>query len=85
MPISLENSSNIRVTYNTGSNYVIETVKSDIYVRGTTSGNLSFEPTVSPTLTSNIGVFTHSGGTEAQTLYNIKIDNYFNYTVFIKH
>jgi len=71
MPISLENTSNIRVTYNTGSNYIIETVKSDIYVRGTTSGNLSFEPTVSPTLTSNIGVFTHSGGTENQTPHTI--------------
>jgi hypothetical protein len=71
MPISLENTSNIRVTYNTGSNYIIETVKSDMYVRGTTSGDLSSEPTVSPTLTSNIGVFTHSGGTENQTPHTI--------------
>ena len=70
MPISL-NTSNISVQYNTGSNYIIETVKSDIYVRGTTSGNLSSEPTVSPTLTSNIGVFTHSGGTENQTPHTI--------------
>ena len=46
MPISLENSSNIRVTYNTGSNYVIETVKSDLYVRDTvgTTSNLYGEP-----------------------------------------
>ena len=49
MPITLNNS-NISVTYNTGSNYIIETVKSDLYVRGTTSGNLSSEPTVSPSI-----------------------------------
>ena len=63
MPISLENSSNIRVTYNTGSNYIIETVKSDLYVRGTTSGNLSSEPTVSPDIRSDIVVesFTYTG------------------------
>ena len=70
MPIIL-NTSNISVQYNTGSNYIIETVKSDVFVRGTTSGNLSSEPTVSPTLTSNIGVFTHSGGTENQTPHTI--------------
>ncbi len=66
MPISLENSSNIRVTYNTGSNYVIETVKSDLYVRGTTSGNLSSEPTVSPSIrTADVVVetFTYTTGT----------------------
>ena len=63
MPISLENSSNIRVTYNTGSNYIIETVKSDVFVRGTTSGNLSSEPTVSPSIRSDIVVesFTYTG------------------------
>ena len=46
MPISLENSSNIRVTYNTGSNYIIETVKSDLFVRDTvgTTSNLYGEP-----------------------------------------
>ena len=70
MPITLNNS-NISVTYNTGSNYIIETVKSDLYVRGTTSGNLSAEPTVSPTITSNLAVFTHSGGTENQTPHTI--------------
>jgi len=45
MPISLNNS-NISVQYNTGSNYIIETVKSDIYVRDTvgTTINLSGEP-----------------------------------------
>ena len=32
MPISLNNS-NISVTYNTGSNYIIENVKSDVFVR----------------------------------------------------
>jgi len=70
MPISLENSSNIRVTYNTGSNYIIETVKSDLYVRGTTSGNLSSEPTVSPSIrTGNIEVetFTYTTGTTHTT------------------
>jgi hypothetical protein len=70
MPISLENSSNIRVTYNTGSNYIIETVKSDMYVRGTTSGNLSSEPTVSPSIrTANIVVesFTYTTGTTHTT------------------
>ena len=53
MPISLENSSNIRVTYNTGSNYIIETVKSDLYVKDTvgTISNLTNEPTVNPSIT----------------------------------
>jgi len=72
MPITLNNS-NISVQYNTGSNYIIETVKSDLYVRDTvgTTSNLFAEPTVSPTVTSNIGVFTHSGGTENQTPHTI--------------
>ena len=46
MPITLNNS-NISVTYNTGSNYVIETVKSDIYsIKDTinTDSNLTTEP-----------------------------------------
>ena len=62
MPITLNNS-NISVQYNTGSNYIIETVKSDMYVRGTTSGNLSSEPTVSPSIRSDIVVesFTYTG------------------------
>ena len=50
MPISLNNS-NISVQYNTGSNYIIETVKSDLYVRDTRTGissNLFAEPTVNP-------------------------------------
>jgi len=70
MPITLNNS-NISVQYNTGSNYIIETVKSDLYVRGTTSGNLSSEPTVSPSIrTGNIEVetFTYTTGT-TQTTY----------------
>ena len=70
MPIILNNS-NIEIQYNTGSSYIIETVKSDLYVRGTTSGNLSADPTVSPTITSNLAVFTHSGGTENQTPHTI--------------
>ncbi len=52
MPITLNNS-NISVTYNTGSNYIIETVKSDLYVRDTvgTTSNLFAEPTVVPSIT----------------------------------
>ena len=72
MPISLNNS-NISVQYNTGSSYIIESVKSDVFLRDTvgTTSNLFAEPTVSPTLTSNIAVFTHSGGTENQTPHTI--------------
>ena len=68
MPITLNNS-NISVTYNTGSNYIIETVKSDLYVRGTTSGNLSAEPTVSPSIRSDIVVetFAYTTGTTQST------------------
>ncbi len=45
MPISLNNS-NISVQYNTGCNYIIETVKSDVFVRDTvgTTSNLYGEP-----------------------------------------
>ena len=62
MPITLDNS-NIEIQYSTGSNYIIETVKSDLYVRGTTSGNLSSEPTVSPSIRTDIIIetFTYSG------------------------
>ena len=76
MPITLNNS-NISVTYNTGSNYIIETVKSDMYVRGTTSGNLSFEPTVSPSIHSEIIIeaFTYSGtGNTKDYPYNFSRD-----------
>ena len=52
MPISL-NTSNISVQYNTGSNYIIETVKSDVFVRDTvgTTSNLYREPTTVPSIT----------------------------------
>ena len=52
MPISL-NTSNISVQYNTGSNYIIETVKSDVFVRDTvgTTSNLYGEPTTTPSIT----------------------------------
>jgi len=76
MPITLNNS-NISVTYNTGSNYIIETVKSDLYVRGTTSGNLSPEPTVSPSIHSEIIIepFTYSGtGNTKDYPYNFSRD-----------
>jgi hypothetical protein len=75
MPISLENSSNIRVTYNTGSNYIIETVKSDLYVKDTvgTISNLTNEPTViSPTFTESVSTFSYTTGTST-TNYTITI------------
>jgi len=52
MPISLNNS-NISVQYNTGCNYIIETVKSDVFVRDTvgTTSNLFAEPTTVPSRT----------------------------------
>ena len=51
MPIILNNS-NINIQYNTGSSYIIETVKSDLYVRDTigTTSNLFAEPTVNPSI-----------------------------------
>jgi hypothetical protein len=52
MPIILNNS-NIEIQYNTGSNYTIETVKSDLYVRDTRTGissNLFAEPMVNPSI-----------------------------------
>jgi hypothetical protein len=71
------NHSNIGVQYNTGSNYIIETVKSDLYLRDTRTditSNLLAEPTViSPAFTESIRTFAHSGGTEAQTTYTITI------------
>ncbi len=44
-------------------------VKSDLYVRGTTSGNLSAEPTVSPSIRSDIVVetFVYTTGTTQST------------------
>ena len=76
MPITL-NHSNISVQYSTGSNYIIETVKSDLYIRDSRTGissNLTGEPVVTaPTFTETIRTFIHSGGTEAQTTYNIAI------------
>ena len=52
MPIILNNS-NINIQYNTGSNYIIETVKSDLYVRDTisTTSNLFAEPIINPSIT----------------------------------
>ena len=52
MPIILNNS-NIEIQYNTGSSYIIETVKSDLYVRDTlgTTSNLFTEPSVVPSRT----------------------------------
>ncbi len=52
MPIIL-NTNNISVQYNTGSNYIIETVKTDVFVRDTvgTTSNLYGEPTTVPSIT----------------------------------
>jgi len=76
MPITL-NHSNIGVQYNTGSNYIIETVKSDLYLRDTRTditSNLLAEPTVvSPVFTESIRTFAHSGGTENQTTHTITV------------
>jgi hypothetical protein len=76
MPITL-NHSNIGVQYNTGSNYIIETVKSDLYIRDTRTditSNLLAEPTVtSPVMTESIRTFIHSGGTETQTTHTITV------------
>jgi hypothetical protein len=76
MPITL-NHSNIGVQYNTGSNYIIETVKSDLYLRDTRTditSNLLAEPTViSPVMTETVRSFIHSGGTEAQTTHTITV------------
>ena len=54
MPISLENTSNIRVTYNTGSNYIIETVKSDLYRRNEIVNNIVRDNIQSAPVTPNI-------------------------------
>ena len=52
MPITLNNS-NINIQYNTGSNYIIETVKRDVFVRDTvgTTSNLFAEPIINPSIT----------------------------------
>jgi hypothetical protein len=44
------------------------------YLLGTipTNNYLTAEPTVSPSITSNLAVFTHSGGAETQTVYTIR-------------
>jgi hypothetical protein len=45
------------------------------YLLGTIPTNnllITAEPTVSPSITSNLAVFTHSGGAETQTVYTIR-------------
>jgi len=78
MPITLNNS-NISVQYNTGSNYIIETVKSDLYVRDTigTTSNLFAEPTVSPSIRTDIVVesFTYTTGTTQTTYTKVFSEN----------
>ena len=80
MPIILNNS-NIGIQYNTGSNYIIETVKSDLYIRDVRSGissNLISEPIVEPYIIYTNGYYptTPSNNTYTWT------DN--GYTVNIK-
>jgi hypothetical protein len=76
MPITL-NHSNIGVQYSTGSNYIIETVKSDLYLRDTRTditSNLLAEPIlISPAMTETVRSFIHSGGSEAQTTHTITV------------
>jgi len=77
MPITLNNS-NISVQYNTSSNYIIETVKSDLYVRDTvgTTSNLFAEPTVSPQVSTTEYIyppyryFTYNSSTGNYTVQN---------------
>ncbi len=78
MPITL-NHSNISVQYSTGSNYIIETVKSDLYVRDSRVGissNLTGEPSVSPLVSSTEYIyppyryFTYNNSTGAYTVQN---------------
>lgn len=87
--------SNININYST-SNFNIECVKSELYIRNTndnTSNILNVPIAMSPETqpltiepintniifedftfkTEEIRTFTHSGGTENQTIYNIKI------------
>ena len=92
MPISLENTSNIRVTYNTGSNYIIETVKSDLFLRDSRTGissNLMAEPTINPSIiapnvyypkvpSSNSATWTDSGYT-----VNVKVSDPINGASFV--
>jgi hypothetical protein len=74
MPITLNNS-NISIQYNTGSNYIIETVKSDLHIKDLRSGissNLTSEPTISPSINNNnIAIFRHTAETQKQTTHNI--------------
>ena len=73
MPITLNNS-NISVQYDTGSNYIIETVKSDLYVNAPISMTSGTEPKItSPVFTESIQTFIHSGGAENQTTHTFSL------------
>ena len=61
-------------------NYLIETVKSDLYLRdpsASTTSNLTAEPVItyplSSAFTESIQTFTHSGGAEAQTTRTVTV------------
>ena len=61
-------------------NYLIQTVKSDLYVRDpstSTTSNLTAEPVITfpafPAFTETIQTFTHSGGAETQTLHTVNV------------
>ena len=78
MPITL-NHSNISIQYSSDKSYIIETVKSDLYVKDSRIGissNLTTEPSIiaaTTTFTETIRTFVHSGGAEAQTTYTITV------------
>lgn len=61
-------------------NYLIQTVKSDLYLRDpstSTTSNLTAEPVITSPLSSafteSIQTFTHSGGAEAQTTHTVTV------------
>jgi hypothetical protein len=78
MPITL-NHSNISIQYSSDKSYIIETVKSDLYVKDSRIGissNLTTEPSIiaaTTTFTETIRTFVHSGGAEAQTTHTITV------------
>ena len=73
MPITL-NHSNIAIQYSTGSNYIIETVKSDLYRRDSRIGissNLTAEPTYSPSVLIRDVYFPRTPATNSATWTDI--------------
>jgi len=76
MPVILS-TSNIIIDYG-ASNFTMETAKNELYLIDTLSSitsNLTAEPVITfpSTFTESIRTFTHNGGTEEQTSYNIYV------------